>query len=88
MVKKILNIAFWVIFCIVFLIWLVDFLRVRAENNPIFCISRETVEIEGGTAEKCTGLGYRVIQYDSEVVGVGYEFGPFWIQVRGIPEES
>ena len=84
MAKKIFNIVFWVAFAILFAIWLIDFIRVRTENDPIFCLSRQTIQIEGGTAEKCTGLGYRVIFYDSDVIGTGYEFGPFWTQVRGI----
>ena len=88
MVKRVLNITFWVVFTIIFVIWLIDFIRVRTENDPIFCLNRQTIQIEGGTAEKCTGLGYRVIYYNSTTIGTGYEFGPFWIQVRGTDSES
>ena len=83
MKRKIFNIVFWTIFTIVFVIWVIDFIRVRTENDPIFCLSRETITIDGGIAEKCTGLGYRVIHYNSETVGIGYDFGPFWMRVRG-----
>ena len=87
MLRRVLNISFWVIFSIIFAIWLIDFIRVRTESDPIFCLSRETIEIEGGTAEKCTGLGYRVIHYNSDTIGIGYEFGPFWLRVRGTDSE-
>jgi len=88
MVKKVLNITFWVVFTIVFAIWVIDFLMVRTENRPIFCLNRETITIEGGTAEVCNGLGYKVVHYNSETIGVGYEFGPFWLQVRGLEDSE
>jgi hypothetical protein len=82
MVKKIFNIAFWVVFSILMAIWLIDFFRVRGDADPMFCLSKTTHEFEDGEVRECLGLGYKVYSYDRESLTKGYEFGPFFIQMK------
>ncbi len=87
MKKKVFNIVFWTAFAILATIWLVDFFRVRAENDPIFCLSQKEHVFDDGTVGECVGLGYKVYHYNRESVGTGLEFGPFFIDMRE-PEEE
>lgn len=82
MIKKILNIAFWVIFAIILTIWLVDFFRVRSDNDPIFCLYEKEHKYEDGEVYECIGLGYKVYEYNRESLDKGLEFGPIFIKMR------
>jgi hypothetical protein len=82
MVKKILNIAFWVVFAALMFIWLVDFFRVRSEEDPMFCIRNKTYTFDDGEVKECLGLGYKVYKYDRESLTKALEFGPFFIEMR------
>ena len=76
---KIFNIAFWAIFALVLIVWTVDYVRAQTDNDPIFCLTRVENEYADGVTTICTGLGYRIINYDREAMH-GIEYGPFWIQ--------
>ena len=82
MIKKIFNVAFWVVFSILMAIWLIDFFRVRSNEDPMFCISRKTHKFDDGEIRECLGLGYKVFEYDRESLTKGLEFGPFFIQMK------
>ncbi len=82
MLKKVLNVAFWVLFAILLLIWVTDFLRVRADNDPIFCWGDKVHTFDDGDVEECTGLGYKVFKYNRDSLGQGSEFGPFFIKMQ------
>ena len=58
-----------------------DFYKVSQEEDPVFCISKETITYDDGTVDLCTGLGYKVYNYNRASI-TGYEFGPFWIEER------
>ncbi|HOP65681.1 MAG TPA: hypothetical protein PLX66_01460 [Bacilli bacterium] len=74
---KIVNIVLWVIVLGWMAICITDFLKVQAEKEPIFCLKNETVTYDDGTVDVCTGLGYKVYDYDRDCFQA-IEFGPFW----------
>lgn len=80
--KRIFNIIFCVIIFILFLIWTFDFIKVRHQKQPSFCIKNNVYELEDGTVEECIGLGYKVYNYDSKNVNVKTEFGPVFIKMK------
>ena len=43
---------------------LIDFLKVNQEKEPMFCIKKEVIKHEDGTVDVCTGIGYKVYQYN------------------------
>ncbi len=61
---KIWDVVFWVLFAILACVWIVDFFRVKAEKQPMFCVSKETIEFDDGDVDKCVGLGYTVYEYN------------------------
>ena len=58
-----------------------DFLRVRAEKEPLFCLSKKENKYDDGTNTICTGIGYKVIKYNRECLSAS-EFGPFFIKEK------
>lgn len=86
LISKILNIVLWVILFAWMAIVLVDYFQVRNEKEPKFCwFNDKTTQYENGTVEECTGLGYKVINYNREDFKA-IEFGPFWIKDRTAPK--
>lgn len=85
--KKIWNLLFWIIFAVLACVWLVDFFRVKAEKEPIFCISKQTIEFEDGYVKECTGLGYKVYNYNRTSLEKGIEFGSFLIKMKDTKEK-
>ena len=85
-ISRIINIIFWLILFAWMAIVLVDYFKVRDEKEPIFCwFNEQTHEYENGTVKECTGLGYKVINYNREDFKA-IEFGPFWIKDRTAPK--
>jgi hypothetical protein len=85
--SKIVNIALWIILFAWMAIVLFDFIQVRNENEPKFCVfDKKTITYEDGNVEECLGIGYKVIKYNRETLNA-IEFGPFWISDR-TSEES
>lgn len=80
--KKVWDVFFWVAFIIILSIWIVDYIRVNKEKDPMFCLKNETIEFDDGTVSKCTGLGYKVYNYDRESLDKGIEFGPFFAKMK------
>lgn len=58
----------------------VDYMKARKGETPIFCLSEETKMYSDGTTYSCTGLGYKIYNYDRSFKAV--EFGPFFIKER------
>lgn len=79
---KIWDVVFWVLFVLLICAWVVDFFRVKFEKDPLFCISKEVVEFEDGTVDKCTGLGYKVYTYNRTSLDKGIEFGSFFAKMK------
>ena len=84
MKKTIITILKIMVLVILF-IWIVmvftDYFRVRDGNDPLFCLSNETIEYKDGSNYICNGLGYKMIRYDRECLKAT-EFGPFFIKER------
>ena len=62
-------------------IWFIDFFSVYNDKDPKFCLEIEIREYEDGSTTVCTGLGYKVYQYDRYSIE-GSEFGPVWMEER------
>lgn len=80
--KKIFNIIFWVAVAILAVIWITDFMRIRDDKDPQFCLSKTVHEFEDGTVTECTGLGYKTYRYNRTSMSNGIEFGPFFMSMR------
>ncbi len=82
MIKKVLNVAFWVIFCVVLAIWIVDFVQTQRSKDPIFCLKKVTHQYDDGTVDECTGLGYRIFKYNRKSLPTGVDFAPIFVKQR------
>jgi len=78
---KILDIILWVVLIAWMIIVVIDYVKVVNQKEPMFCIKEEEIEYEDGTVNSCTGLGYKVYEYNRESYQA-IEFGPFWAKVR------
>ena len=68
---------------------LIDFLRVKENKEPKFCIKTETVKHSNSQkTEICTGLGYKVQNYYDDGKHTATEFGPFFIADRYASEKG
>ena len=79
MVKKILNIAFWVIIVLLLAVWAFDFIRVQSEKEPVFCLNKKVIKYDDGEVKQCTGLGYKIYEYDRASIDIKLQFAPFFI---------
>lgn len=82
MIKKVLNVAFWVIFCVVLAIWVVDFVQTQRNKEPVFCLKKVTHQYDDGTVNECTGLGYRIFKYNRKTLPTGVDFAPIFVKQR------
>lgn len=82
MIKKILNVAFWVIFSVVFVIWVIDFVQTQRDKDPIFCLKKITHQYDDGTVDECVGLGYRIYNYNRSTLPSGVDFAPIFVKMR------
>lgn len=80
--KIVFDIIFWVIILILFFVWIFDFIKVKQQKKPSFCIKNNVYEFEDGTTQECIGLGYKVYNYDRKSVNIKTEFGPFFIKMK------
>lgn len=80
--RKIFNIVFWVGVALLAAIWITDFLRVRNNKEPQFCLKETVHEFEDGTVTECMGLGYKTYKYNRSSLSGGIEFGPFFIKMK------
>lgn len=80
-IKKIVNIALWVILFIWIAFCVTDFILVKTDNKPVFCAFNKVKEFEDGKVSSCYGLGYKVINYNRESMS-GLVFSPVWKKVK------
>lgn len=80
--KKVWNIVFWTLFVCLFAIWIIDFVQVKREKEPIFCISEKVHEYEDGTTKECVGLGYKVYTYNRKSLNIKSQFSPFFVKME------
>jgi hypothetical protein len=74
---KIVNIILWVIVLGWMAVCVTDFLKVQNEKEPIFCLTKKTVKYDDGNVRVCTGLGYKIYNYDRSCFKA-LQYGPFW----------
>ncbi len=58
-VLKVISILLWVLILAWLVVVIFDFYKVSQEEDPVFCISKETITYDDGTVDLCTGLGYK-----------------------------
>lgn len=80
--KKIFDVVFWIVIVGLAIIWITDFVNVKNDKDPVFCISQKTHTFDDGTVEECVGLGYKVYTYNRSSFSKGRQFGPFFIGMR------
>lgn len=81
-ISKIFNLLLWVILIGWVALVVIDYMHIQKEEQPQFCwFNQKTTEYKDGSVKECTGLGYKVINYDRSSFKA-VEFGPFWIQDR------
>lgn len=80
-ISRIFNIILWILLIVWIAICLIDFIRVKGNQDPRFCINKKTVTYSDGKVESCMGLGYKVYRYERDSFS-GLEFGPFWSKDR------
>ncbi len=83
-IKKIVSVIFWLAILGLAAVWITDFIMVRSDEKPVFCIDEVTHEFDDGTVYECTGLGYKIYDYNRTSI-TAYEFGPFFIEMRDQP---
>lgn len=81
-VKIILNVVFWVAIVGLMIVWLTDFIMTKNSKEPIFCISNKTHVFDDGTVEECTGLGYKIYNYDRSSMSDAVQFSPFFVKMK------
>ena len=79
--KKIFDIVFWVCITVLAIIWLTDFFRIQNDKDPMFCLAHKTHKFNDGTVEECTGLGYKIYDYNRESL-TAHQFGPFFAKMK------
>ena len=85
--SRIINIVLWVILLVWMGICLVDFYKTHKEEEPIFCLKKETTQYNDGTVDSCLGLGYKIYHYKRSSFN-GIEYGPFWSKDRSSEESK
>lgn len=79
--KIVWNIVFWVVIIGLFVIWTIDFINVKNNKEPMFCIKEKTHQYTDGTTEECVGLGYKVFKYNRKSISKTSQFSPFFISM-------
>lgn len=80
--SRILNVVLWLVLFAWMILVLIDYFHVKNEEEPQFCWwAKKTTEYTDGIVKECTGLGYKVINYQRKSFKA-IEFGPFWIDDR------
>lgn len=80
-ISRIINVLIWIILLAWMGVCIWDFVNVKTDKEPMFCISKKTTTYEDGTVDTCTGVGYKVFNYKRDSF-TGREFGPFWKKDR------
>lgn len=76
------NFIFWVIILGLFAVWVTDFMRVRDDKKPMFCIKKIEHKYDDGTTEECVGLGYKVYTYNRKSINLKSQFAPFFVRME------
>lgn len=80
--KRIFDIVFWVLIIGLAIIWVVDFVNVKQNKEPRFCVKTVIHQYSDGTVKECVGLGYHVYNYDRTSTNLKTQFSPFFIGIQ------
>lgn len=80
--KLIFNIIFWLTISVLLFTWIMDYINVRNNKKPSFCLKNITHKFDDGNVTECVGLGYKVFNYDRASMTKGSEFVPFFINMK------
>lgn len=80
--KTIWNIVFWTLIIGLFAIWTTDFIQVKREKEPIFCVKEVEHKYPDGTTKECVGLGYKVYTYNRTSIKIKKQFSPFFVSME------
>lgn len=87
-VSRILNVVLWIVLLAWMALVVTDYIHVHNEEKPQFCwFNEKTTSYDDGSVTECTGLGYKVINYNRNSFKA-IEFGPFWITDRTAEENK
>lgn len=79
--RIIFDVVFWVVIVALAIVWLTDFIKIQNDKDPVFCLSKKTHEFDDGTVEECTGLGYKIYDYNRDSIDA-HQFGPLFIKMK------
>ena len=85
--SRIMNVFLWIVLFLWMGVCLIDFYKTHKEEEPIFCLKKETTKYEDGTVDSCLGLGYKIYHYNRKSFN-GIEYGPFWSKDRSNEESD
>ena len=80
--RRLGNFIFWIIILGLFAVWVTDFIRVRDDKKPMFCIKKIEHKYDDGTTEECVGLGYKVYTYNRKSINLKSQFAPFFVSME------
>lgn len=80
--KIIFNFIFWAIILVLLFTWIMDYINVRNDKKPAYCIKNISHKFEDGTVDECVGLGYKVFTYNRDSMAKASEFVPFFIGMK------
>ena len=60
---------------------LIDYINARKERTPYFCLKTEVKEYSDGKTTICTGLGYKIYDYNRQSINA-IEFGPLFTKEK------
>lgn len=80
--KKIFDLVFWIVIVGLIIVWIIDFINVKNDKDPMFCISKKIHKYDDGLVKECIGMGYKVYTYDRSSLSKGRQFGLFFIDMR------
>ena len=79
MFKIVWNVIFWICVVVLFAVWIIDFVNVKNDKKPMFCIQEKTHKYNDGTVDECIGLGYKIYNYHRDSIKIKSQFAPFFI---------
>jgi hypothetical protein len=74
---RILNVIIWLVLFVCLSIAAIDYINLINENEPQFCLKRETIKYDDGNEYYCKGILYETYIYERDSKK-GYSFIPFW----------
>lgn len=83
--KIVWNVVFWVFIVSLFTVWTIDFINVKNNREPAFCIKEKVHKYKDGTTTECIGLGYKVYT-NKRKSNKTSQFAPFFIKMDSVEE--